>query len=86
LFGADSANESIYANSKIVIPRGMNFLENGAPGKFRPSPGEVTENQTLQTVHRKGDISQTENVAMTISRLAEKPPGGLPYLIVRPIP
>ena len=31
-----------------------------------------TENAILQAVHRKGDISQTENVAMTISCLAEK--------------
>jgi hypothetical protein len=48
--------------------------------------GKLTEKLTLQAVHRKGDASQTENVAMPISRLAEKRPGGLPYLIVRPIP
>jgi hypothetical protein len=46
---------------------------------------EVPEKLCRQFTGR-GDISQTENVAITISRLAEKPPGGLPYLIVRPIP
>lgn len=81
------ASTSVYAveaYARIVVPE--NGIFGNLPGPWLSGLGELPRNPTLPAVHRKGDISQTENVAMTISRLAEKPPGGLPYLIVRPIP